>query len=284
MNNKRYFLIPIIVFILFIGFSLACIGNGGSPYISPSETETPEEEFTIDGEEVTEEEYRDNLEHEDGTYKEEESEFSPEFDYSDFGTEYLFLAIWEGNLSEVQRQLDHGVDPDTPYEIDKAYERPPLLEAVYKEEFEIVQMILDYGADVNRSDKYGNTALMAAIPYEPEYVIMLLDYGADVDQKNTDGYPALIIAASMGNLNSVEILLSYGADVNGRYGDYGETALMEAAAGNAYGDYVEIAQLLIDYGADVNCIRNDGWTALTVAYEVGFNEMIELLIAAGAQE
>jgi len=288
MNNKRYFIIPIIVFILVIGFSLACIGNGGSPYVSPSETETPEEEFAIDGEEVTEEEYRDNLEYEDGTYEEEESEFNP--DYDDFGTQYLFFAIWEGNLSEVQRQLDHGVDPNAPKDTD-SYGTPPLLEAVQEGEFEIAQMLLDYGADVNGSDNHGQTALMSTFAsvavYEDEgtdFLLMLLDYGADVNARDDDGITVLSIAVYHGNFNYVEILLSYGADVNAKTHN-GGTALMEAAAyAIGYSDHVKIAQLLIDYGADVNARADNGMTALTVAYELGHNEMIELLIAAGAQE
>jgi ankyrin repeat protein len=101
-------------------------------------------------------------------------------------------------------------------------------------------------ADVNEKDAEGRTPLMfAAINRETECAKELLGHGADVNAKANDGGTALMLAASSGDADLVKALLSRGADVSGKYVETRDTALMLA---KNHG-YDEIVQLLQTAGA-----------------------------------
>ena len=74
------------------------------------------------------------------------------------------------------------------------------------------------------------------------------------------GDSGLMVAIGQGKVNLAETMIESGADVNGR--DYkGETALMKAATKG----YYTCVQKLIAAGADVNTVNLCGDTALTIA-------------------
>ena len=91
------------------------------------------------------------------------------------------------------------------------------------------------------------------------------------------GYTGIVVAASSGDLASVQAYLNSGADPN-QITANGETALHNAAW---YND-TETMQLLIDAGADVDLTTPSGDSALRDAARWGHVEAVNLLIAAGA--
>ncbi len=91
------------------------------------------------------------------------------------------------------------------------------------------------------------------------------------------GYTGIVVAASRGDLASVQAYLDSGADPNQMTTD-GETALHNAAWYNE----TEIMRILINAGADVNLTIPGGNSALRRAARWGHVEAVELLIAAGA--
>lgn len=94
-------------------------------------------------------------------------------------------------------------------------------------------------------------------------VRVVLDHGAQLDAAGTAGRSALHCASSAGGIDMVRLLLDRGAkpDVVDRVGF---TPLFEAAQSPSP-VAVEICQLLIDRGANVNHATPDGQTALDVA-------------------
>lgn len=149
-----------------------------------------------------------------------------------------------------------------------------------------VRLLLDAGADVDGCDGDGRTALRAAAwGGHEDTVLTLLDYGALVDKADSKGRTPLIAAAYMGHHEVVEMLLDHNAEVNLADGD-GRTALSVAAicvpsaAGvKGYGD---VACLLLERGADPGQRDQDGMTSLLLAAYEGHDDIVELLLEAGA--
>ena len=138
---------------------------------------------------------------------------------------------------------------------------------------------IDKVDDINKSI---DTCLTTAVNLQNfEAVKLLLDKGADIN-KSTGFYfnnrPPILEAALGDNVEIARLLLDRGADVN-HVDDEGKTPLYMLAY---YGGSVEVAKLLIDRGANVNHVYNDFASVLLVAIERGLNEIVKLLLANGA--
>ena len=105
---------------------------------------------------------------------------------------------------------------------------------------------------------------LAVILDRREIIKMLLDKGCDPDvrsQSESVGYKgatALSEAAFRGRLEIAEMLIKHGADVNAR-AERGVAPLHEAA----YTQQLELARLLLEHGADVNARDDKGRTPLS---------------------
>ena len=93
-----------------------------------------------------------------------------------------------------------------------------LLEAMETNQASEVQKCLDNGADVNaRDEEIGATALMVACDHKDhDLVELLVNKGADVNKRNQEGATALLFACQQGDSSStaavVELLLARGAN------------------------------------------------------------------------
>ncbi|KAJ5922188.1 hypothetical protein N7516_009891 [Penicillium verrucosum] len=157
--------------------------------------------------------------------------------------------------------------------------------ASYEGHENLVQILLDHGADVNAlgGDRYG-TALQAA-SYEGHRNIVqtLLYHGADINDLGGYRYGTALQAASYeGHENLVQTLLDHGADVNDPGGNapggiYG-TALQAAS----YEGHENLVQTLLDHGADVNALGGIYGTALQSASYEGHENLVQTLLDHGA--
>ena len=83
----------------------------------------------------------------------------------------------------------------------------------YSNNPEIVKILLNAGADLNKQDIDGNTALIHAVYFNSiEVATLLLEAGVDIDKQDNYGNTALMSAASSNRRENVELLLNYGAD------------------------------------------------------------------------
>jgi ankyrin repeat protein len=63
---------------------------------------------------------------------------------------------------------------------------------------DVVQILLERGADIHQQDKYGRTALHEASENSQlDIVKLLLDCRAKIDQQNNDGSTALHVAINL---------------------------------------------------------------------------------------
>jgi len=101
--------------------------------------------------------------------------------------------------------------------------------------------------------------------------------GTDIELKCTGcGSTALGHAAKHGHNEIAELLIENGADVSAKSESGGTPLHLAALMGHK-----EIAELLIAKGADVNAKSEDGWTPLHYVAGEEHKEVVELLIAKG---
>jgi ankyrin repeat protein len=109
-----------------------------------------------------------------------------------------------------------------------------------------------------------------------ELVRALIDnYG--VDTQDYDGRTALLMASMYGHIDIVELLLKSGANINKKDGN-GYTALYWATARG----FKNIIRLLLKSGADTNIINNNGSTALFRAADNKNKKIMALLLKYNA--
>ncbi|MDR3405762.1 MAG: ankyrin repeat domain-containing protein [Chthoniobacter sp.] len=120
------------------------------------------------------------------------------------------------------------------------------------------------GADANAVIDQWTALLWAAQEGHTEIVDLLLDAGANVNFADSGGFTPLKQAVGESRIETMEHLLLRGADVSHRGAtDGGCTALHTAAA---YGR-IECIRLLLLYGADVRALNDSGQTPYDVAIE-----------------
>lgn len=183
-------------------------------------------------------------------------------------------------------------------------QRSPLLLAARRGDMQVVEKMVELGADIEKRDYTEATALIYAIQRNNEPMAKILleahlrvskarGHGdsesktGDKDKKNrsTDdrdptsvrgkAYPAPLQSAAMtGNIDMVKLLLSYGVDVNEESGQF-NTALTGAAAGG----FSQVVSLLLDHKAETLLGGGSYPNALSAAVSSTSAATIDLLLA-----
>ncbi|MDR0593262.1 MAG: ankyrin repeat domain-containing protein [Bifidobacteriaceae bacterium] len=105
----------------------------------------------------------------------------------------------------------------------------------------------------------------------------LIEHGADVNARGTSGITALIWAAYHGDAATARALIDAGADVNQFGAD--ESPLMAAARKN----HLDVVELLLDRGADVDATDFYGSSAVRLAQRKGLTRMVAYLKSRGGR-
>ena len=167
-----------------------------------------------------------------------------------------------------------------------AYDNKPVvgMDLIQSGDFNEISRLIKDGAKVNSLDEYGVSPLVYAVALiHPELVEFLIDKGADVNLPNKDGSTPIFFAK---NSEIFELLVDAGADVNHQAHD-GGTALI----GAIIMDEIWQAEALVKHGADVNVLKPNGRSPLNILNErkntrIGrFEENLrKLIIAAGGKD
>ncbi|XP_060719936.1 poly [ADP-ribose] polymerase tankyrase-2-like isoform X1 [Tachysurus vachellii] len=175
----------------------------------------------------------------------------------------------------------------------------PLHEAAAKGKYEICKLLLQHGADPTKKNRDGNTpldlvkegdidiqdllrgdtALLDAAKKGCLTRVKKLCSPGNVNCRDTQGRHStpLHLAAGYNNLEVAEYLLQHGAEVNSQ--DKGGLIPLHNAA--SYG-HVDVAALLIKYNACVNATDKWAFTPLHEAAQKGRTQLCALLLAHGA--
>ena len=193
----------------------------------------------------------------------------------------LLQSCRDGSVAMVQQLLTQH--PDLGAQIDSLTDddggNTALIIASESGHSGIVKVLLQCGANVDRKNSSGWTALMKASEKgdsKLEIIDLLLRHGAQVDLQSDEGYTALMLAARHGQTKlATKLVRECGAIVDLKQTDWypSRTALMEASESGC----VDIVKVLLEHGAD-----GLGW-ALAIAILNKHNDIIELLLKHGAQ-
>ncbi|KAH9113207.1 hypothetical protein AeMF1_012562 [Aphanomyces euteiches] len=157
--------------------------------------------------------------------------------------------------------------------------RTPLLYAVKSNEFATAKILLDNRADVNIVENNGTSCLHeAAATGSVRACKLLAEHGANLEASTTNG-TALHLAVSEGQAKTVECLLELGANVNAKNG-HNITPLLLATLMHK----PEIVRVLLGHGADMQICIMPGVTAVHVAAETGFADIVSIMLEVRADD
>ncbi|XP_055346257.1 ankyrin repeat and KH domain-containing protein 1-like isoform X2 [Paramacrobiotus metropolitanus] len=116
-------------------------------------------------------------------------------------------AVTNSKRDDVKNLLEEGGDVD---EAEPKTLCTPLMLAVRDGSKEIVQLLLDYDADVTRRDKDGKTAIMEACAAgRDDLVQLLIDHGSCVADTDNGNWNSLTHAAANGHVRCAEVVMRH---------------------------------------------------------------------------
>jgi serine protease inhibitor/ankyrin repeat protein len=189
----------------------------------------------------------------------------------------LSAAAHKGDIEAVRSLIAQGANVNQKRQYADA---PPLHEAAANGYYDIANLLLQKGADVNAEGMWGQTPLHAAAARgHKDLVELLLTHGADINAGRGLRLTPLHLAACAGQIDMVSLLVAHGADVNAAGNadpGEGETPLLEAAREG----HRDVADFLLAHGAEVKTPQRRD-ELLCFAAKRGWTDVASRLIAQG---
>jgi ankyrin repeat protein len=194
----------------------------------------------------------------------------------------LLLEAAAANDTAVIRQLLAGKTDITARD---NKQRTALMLATYRHHTAAAALLIAAGANVNAQDDILNSPfLYAGAEGYPDILQLCLKAGANYNIYNRYGGTALIPACERGHVEVVRTLLQDKTFPVDHVNRLGWTALLEAIILSDGGPaHVQIVQMLVNAGCNVNLADKDGVSPLAHARQRGFKEIAGILEKAGAK-
>lgn len=187
------------------------------------------------------------------------------------GSEEIMLLILGRSSKSVNAALDVTLITPLHYAVEGSY-------------LETVRLLIRYGADVRKKQRYTqcsslHCAIKANASTEVVEVVLKDCIKTDIHDQVTGGDAAIHLAAEYARLSTVQLLLDSGAHVDART-FYNKNTALHVAASHGFQSKVK---LLIKAGADVHAVNYYDETALHMAAGKGYDEIVQLLLDHGAK-
>ena len=178
----------------------------------------------------------------------------------------LSFAAKHNYSSFISIKMVLGHDPN-----ESTCKSPPIFESA--NHLEATQTLIKNGADVNKSNEWGETALHRAAGRQAHTIAKaLIAAGANVHAKNKSNITPLHRAVSYKKHKVAELLLAAGAKVNDL-----DNNLNTSLIGAVINDDFKMVKLLIEAGAKIDVTNKIGNSPLSIAKKHGVKEIIEVL-------
>lgn len=188
---------------------------------------------------------------------------TPYAHHKKYGDTLLSGSITKGKTQIAVWILSQGIDPND------GSKQLPLNNAVLRSSWygdttlALIEELLKNGADVNARGKiWGKTPLHQAKLVSYDVVKILLEYGADPNIQDKKGQtPLHLFSGHVGEVRTIQLLIEQGAKASIQDNE-GNTPLHKMIGHWTGEDSVKILELLIGAGANAGVKNKDGKTAL----------------------
>ena len=193
----------------------------------------------------------------------------------------LHAAAQQGDLAAVERLAASRAS----LEVRDALGRTPLHVATFAKQRDVIRALAKAGAELGalENDRY-DAVTIASVADDEETLRVLLAAGASAKLVTSryDG-TALIAAAHLGHDGVVRQLIRAGAPLD-HVNNLHWTALIESIVlGNGGVRHVATLRALVEAGASTRLADREGRTPLALAQGRGYDEMVAILLKAGAK-
>lgn len=186
------------------------------------------------------------------------------------GESFLHFAAKSGQMIALKNMIDYGyvIDP-----VNNENETPLLVAARHRN-YDLVQMLSEYGADRDFQDVNHNSLLLYAARHGKKNVILQeTARGVSINRINKRGRTALSMAVKAGQTSMVLWLLENGADIL----LVPDSLLIAVDADNE-----EMLYLLLEHGAPMGYSNSEGNTAFHMASFYKLKSMVRQFLFKGA--
>lgn len=177
----------------------------------------------------------------------------------ELGKTPIWCIVHDGNVKIIQLFMNFKANV---YEKDQWGRNLLFIAVSFNKNVEVVKLLLNSGLDIHqRSDLASETLLHEAVKNiggekNLELIKILLERGLDINARDFHGKTPLFYLIKTGNLKMVQLFLRFNASIN-LVDDFEYNLLFSAVDCNKN---IEILQLLIDHGLEVNHKRAGGLT------------------------